>query len=45
MLSLTGFYHYILVHVPSVTEEITKDKWKKQNSLYIYFNMIFKILF
>lgn len=41
ILSLAGFCHYILVPVPSVTQEITKDKWKKQNNLHIYFNIIF----
>lgn len=40
--SLFGqFCHYTLVHVPSVTQEITKDKQKKTINLHNYFNILF----
>lgn len=29
ILPLAGFCHYILVHIPSATQEIAKEKWKK----------------
>lgn len=35
------FCHYTLVHVPSVTQEITKDKQKKTINLHNYFNILF----